>query len=120
MLYAPNGQPIRKSMQVDAYDLPDGAIVSKAMSIVIHNKIANDTLLRERLEQAQRERNARFPKRKGNILHLAMLKRGEMSTRTQEALVKNAEFGEKVARKRMSAENLKQSARGYEGIKLAV
>lgn len=113
MILGANGQPVssqdslgggRKGNQVDVFSLPDGAIVSKERSFALHNKIKNNSVLRERIEAAQRQTGAK-------VLHLSMMQRGEMAPDTQRALIKHTEHGEKIMQKRIVDENLQRSVR---------
>jgi len=100
MLYAPNGRPIRKvsapfggmrrGMQVDAIALANtGAKVSPEFSRQFQNKLRNNAELRERIERADKMTGTK-------TLHLAMIERGEMSNKTEDTLMVNQKFGEKI------------------------
>jgi len=112
------GRPIQSKQtreeQIDGFQLPDGAIVSKSASFDLHNRIKNDAGLRERLETAQRMTSRK-------ILHLSLLDRNNKNVTDDlfRTIEKNADFGENVMRKRIKDENLKESDKGYEKLKTA-
>lgn len=120
-LYAPNGQVlsgeaagVRHGLQVDAYSLPNGAIISKRLSMDIHNKIKNNARLRENIETAQKMVLAKKiqawimggmigkkPTMQETI-HLAMLRREnkEMTNEVRDNIDRNMSFGENIQNKR--------------------
>lgn len=104
-----NDAPGRRGMQVDGFQLPDGAIVSREKSFRLHNNIKNNTLLRERLEVASRMTGR-------TAIHLSMLRPSVygMSADVERAIVKNVEFGEKIQHRRVEEEKLKESGKAYE------
>jgi hypothetical protein len=109
------GVPIksqRRDEQIDGFQLPNGAIVSKSASFDLHNRIKNDPLLRERLEVAQRMTGRK-------ILHLSLLEHGNKNVTAElsKAIEKNLDFGEKVQKERIKTENLKESEKAYVKIK---
>jgi hypothetical protein len=112
------GRPITSKQtreeQIDGFQLPDGAVVSKTASFALHNRIRNDAGLRERLETAQRMTGRK-------ILHLSLIDRNNKNITDNlfRTIEKNAEFGENVMRKRVKEENLKESEKGYEKFKTA-
>jgi hypothetical protein len=112
MLFGPNGlpvssqnseAPVRTGMQFDAFQLPNGAIISSKISKDFRNKIQNNTELRERLEKAQR-----MTGRKLIALDMQRNNKG-MNDDTRKVLEKNQSFGEKVMKKRIKNENLSKS-----------
>jgi hypothetical protein len=112
------GRPIQSKQtrdeQIDGFQLPNGAVVSKSASFDLHNRIRNDAGLRERLETAQRMTGRK-------ILHLSLMERGNKNVTDDlfRTIEKNADFGEKVMRERVKNENLKESEKGYENLKTA-
>jgi hypothetical protein len=86
-------------MQVDGYSLPDGYVVSAKASMGLHNRIQNDSVLRERIEAADRMTGT-------ESIHLAMLRHDHKkpSKQTEAALLKNQQFGEKIMKKRIHDE----------------
>lgn len=102
----------RRGDQVDAYALPNGAIVSKVASFALHNRIKNDTLLRERLETA-----ARMTGR--TTLHLDLLRHGNKhaTATVEKAIEKNLEFGEKIQSQRIADKAIPETKAGYENLK---
>jgi hypothetical protein len=112
------GRPITsrqpRDEQIDGFQLPDGAVVSKSASFDLHKRIQNDTTLRERLETAQRMTGRK-------ILHLSFMERGNKNITADlfKTIEKNADFGEKVMQKRIKDENLKESDKAYEKLKTA-
>ena len=101
----------RQGDQVDGFQLPDGAIVSKRFSMDFHNRIANDSGLRERLETAQR-----MTKKK--ILHLSLLDRTNKAAtaNVDDAIIKNLDVGEELQRHRIKTEKLTKSEKAYEAL----
>jgi hypothetical protein len=101
---------MRKGMQVEAFQLPKGAIISAEKSREFHNRLMNDSVLRERLETADRMTGTKS-------LCLAILERGEMSESTKRNLQKNLEFGEKIIRQRVESEGsaLAETGKAYAG-----
>jgi hypothetical protein len=99
--------------QVDALELPNGAIVSKRFSMAFHERIKNDTVLRERLETAQRMTGRK-------ILHLSLLDRNNknVTAEVESAIEKNLDFGEKIQRDRIKTEKLPESEKAYENLKI--
>lgn len=89
-------------MQLNASDLPDGAVIDMDRSKVLHEKIRNNTKLRERIETAQRMTG-------NKALHLLMLAPGQMPESVKRALVKNQVWGQKYIKKRIKEENFKNS-----------
>jgi L-cysteine desulfidase len=113
------GRPItskqqRRDEQVEGFELPNGAIISKQISFDLHKRIQNDTALRERLETAQRMTGR-------SILHLAMLDHGnkQMTAGMEKAIEKNLDFGEKIQQRRIKEEKLTESEKGYENLSVA-
>jgi hypothetical protein len=125
MLYAPNGQIIsgeaagvRHGHQVDGYAMPNGCIVSAKFTRDFHNRIKNDSRLRERIESAQKLSHAKRVQKwiaggmvgkkptMQETIHLAMLRNNnpEMTNEVRTAIEKNVEHGEKVMRKRIHDE----------------
>jgi hypothetical protein len=121
MLYDAHNRPIERTgmhgMQADAFQQPAGAIVSVEITRALQNKIRNDTKFRERIELAQKIVHKKF-KKKGKLLHLAMLKREDMERGVEDSLIKNQAFGEKVLRERAKNENLTETDKGYEQAKM--
>jgi hypothetical protein len=114
MILDSRGRPTssaRRGEQIEGFQLPDGAIVSKRISMDLHNRIANDSALRERLEVAQR-----MTKRK--ILHLSLLDRTNKSAtaNVDEAIIKNLSAGEELQRHRTQTEKLTKSEKAYEAL----
>jgi hypothetical protein len=103
----------RKGDQVEGFQLPDGAIVSKKISMDIHKRIQNDSTLRERLEIAQRMTGRK-------ILHLSLLDHSNknVNASVNKAIEKNLDVGEEIQRHRANTENLTQSEKAYEAISL--
>ncbi len=123
MLYDYRGQPVtseslnspgRRGERVEAYSLPDGAVVSAAASRALLNKIKNDTLLRERLETA-----ARMTGRRTLALELCRNGNKELTPAVEQALEKNMQFGESIHNQRIRAEKLAESEKGYANLKIA-
>ena len=97
----------RRGAQIDAFQLPKGAIIDARRSREFHNRIRNDARLRERLETADKMTGTKS-------LCLQMLKPGEMTPMTKIALQNNLEFGEKVMRRRAQEEAaLEPTRRAY-------
>lgn len=103
--------PIRRGINCDGYELPNGAIISTRISNDFRQSIQNNTKLREALETAQRMTGK-------TLIALDMQRNSKgMDGATRETLVKNQEFGEKVMKKRVAEEkNLTESKKGYETI----
>lgn len=103
----------RRGDQVEGFQLPDGAIVSKRISMDLHNRIANDSNLREKLEVAQRMTGRK-------ILHLSLMDRTNKNSTAQinEAIKKNLDVGEDLQRLRAKTEKLTKSEKAYEEISL--
>jgi hypothetical protein len=115
MLYDAQGREIsskRHGMQADAYDIPNGAIVSEEITLAMQNKMRNDAKFRERIELAQKIRHQKF-KKPGKLLHLALMQNGEMNAATEAALLANQKFGEKIMRERTKNEKLTESDKAY-------
>jgi hypothetical protein len=119
MILGLNGKPLviekpntamRKGMQVEMFQLPKGAIVSKQLSREFHNRLQNDARLRERLETADRMTGTKS-------LCLALMERGEMSEGTKRAIEQNLDFGEKILRQRVESEGeaLAETGKAYAG-----
>jgi hypothetical protein len=55
------------------------------------------------------------------ILHLSLLDKTNknITPQVEKAIEKNLEFGENIQRQRINLENLKESGKGYENIKVA-
>ena len=117
MLYDAQGRPIgqaegvgRKGATVDAYQMPDGAIVDMARSMVLHQMIRdNKNGLRDRLVQADKEQAEFLAKRgigngkKLETLHLAVLRhdKDKPEDKVIDGIKKNMQFGEEVQAKRI-------------------
>jgi hypothetical protein len=113
-----DGRPLsdaRRGEQVDGYSLPDGAVVCKAASLALHQRIKDNVGgLRERLEAAQRMTGRK-------ILHLSLLDHNNKNVNSgvDSAIEKNLDFGEKIQRSRVKSEKLKHSGRAYANLKTA-
>lgn len=102
--------PIRRGINCDGYELPNGAIISTRISNDFRKSIQNNTKLREALETAQRMTGK-------TLIALDMQRNSKgMDDSTRNTLIKNQEFGEKVMMKRVEEENLTESKKGYETI----
>lgn len=103
---------MRRGEQVEAFSLPDGAVISKTASLALHNRIANDTRLRERLEVAARMTGRRS-------LHLALLDRSNKNvTRSvEEAIVRNLDHGEKIQNQRAERGDAPRTKAAHENLK---
>lgn len=133
MILNAQGQPVssssvRNGNQVDAFQLPDGTIISAKAAKIMIEKARNDTVFRERLERADKEQYefrlrrwwqngcpGHAPRKEENWI-LAFLRRdnNEFTAEIQDKLIKNQEFGEKIMRQRTQNEGLKESEKGYE------
>jgi hypothetical protein len=101
---------IRRGAKIDGYALPNGCIISAKLSRDLHNRIKNDSRLRERIEGAQKLVHARRVQRwiAGGMvgkkplmmetIQMAMLRHDnkEMNTDVRNAIDKNMAFGEKI------------------------
>ncbi len=102
----------RRGEQVAAFELPDGAIVSKGASMALHHKIRDDAQLRERLETAARMTGRRS-------LHLALCDRDNKhrTAAVEAAVEKNLEFGEAIQRERIKTDTtIPATKAGYDAI----
>jgi hypothetical protein len=102
MLYNAQGEPIKSNPSVgkiDAFQLPDGAFVSKKISMEFHNRLRNDAALRERIEQADRQTGT-------ESWHLALLRHdtGRPNDEAHAIMERNLEFGEKIQQRRVKEE----------------
>jgi hypothetical protein len=118
------GNPIgtgRYGEQVDGFQLPDGAVISKKASFALHQRIKNDSILRERLETAQNTIRQKTGNPNFEFLHLSLLKHENknITAEVSKAIEKNLDFGEAIQRQRIDTEKLKESGKGYENIKAA-
>lgn len=101
----------RRGDQVDGFQLPDGAIVSKRISMDLHERIKNDSKLRERIEVAQRMT-------KSKILHLSLLDNTNKHATgsVDDAIKANLDVGEELQRHRTNTEKLTKSEKAYEAL----
>lgn len=104
----------RRGERIEAYSLPDGAVVSAMASHALLNTIRNDTKLRERLETA-----ARMTGRTTLALELCRPGNKEITPALEAALEKNMQFGEAIHNHRIRAEKLEESDRAYANLKIA-
>jgi hypothetical protein len=100
----PTSSGARRGMQLDAFQ--QHGLTSINITLAMQNKLRNDTKFRERVELAQKIRKEKYHKT-GEVLHLALLKRGGMESKTERALIDNQKFGEKIIRKRIKDNDLK-------------
>lgn len=121
MLYGPDGAPLRKAPtpnktgmrrgnQVNGFELPEGAVVSHALSMKLHNMIRDNAKLREDIEKADKITGT-------ETLHLAAMRRKNgMTDKIAQALMSNQIAGEMIMRERVKkdGESLNKSGEGYE------
>jgi hypothetical protein len=128
MLLDANGMPIetsaRRGTMIDAYQMPDGAIVDMARSMRLHQMIRdNKNGLRDKIAQADKEAAEMLARRgigDGRVkesLHLAVLRhdKDKPDEKLIDTLQNNMAFGEKVQQKRISEENLQHTAKAVSG-----
>ncbi len=127
-LSSQSSNAMRNGAMVEGFSLPGGTVVSRRASMALHQRIQNDTTLRERIEQADKDQLAmrrrawlangkRGPEPKlEESLHLAMVRRGnkEMTPAVQAAIERNLDFGETIQRKRNENENITEGKAAYE------
>lgn len=105
-----SGRPIRSHGRIDGFQLPDGAIVSARITLDIHNRIKNNSVLREKLEQAQR-----FTGRK--LIHLDLLRAGErggIDKDKADYMIRDQAIAEDIMHERIDKEDLATSGKAYE------
>jgi hypothetical protein len=91
---------------MDAYSIPDGAMVSVEASKAMHRRIRDDSALREKLLIAQKMTGK-------TLLHIAMLRKEDAN---HTDLMKNQAFAENIMKKRITEEgkDLERSKEAYE------
>jgi hypothetical protein len=99
MLYDPNGRPIstakpnddiRTGAEMDLNALPKCAVSTRRRSFDLHQQIVNNSVLRERLETAQRMTGHK-------LMHLDIIKMTH--PQTEKRIVRHVDFTEKVLNK---------------------
>lgn len=121
-LYAPNGTIIsgeaagvRRGSQVDAFEVK--AKQNMRVSFDLHNRIKNDTMLRERIAQADKEQLAFLTRQwyangchgsrpvMQETLHLSVLRHDKKAPtkEIEKGIVNNMKFGEQITNKRRAA-----------------
>jgi hypothetical protein len=101
----------RRGDQVDGFQMSNGAVVSEKASLSLHDRIASDSNLRDRIESAQKMTGK-------ETLHMALIRHGDRNKKTNidEIIKTNVRAGEKVVRARAENENLTESKKAYEKI----
>jgi hypothetical protein len=109
-IYVPN-TTTRRGNKMDAYSVPNGAMVSVEASKGFSKEIRDNSVLREKLEKAQRMTGK-------TLLHMAMLRKNDADDKD---LLKNTEFAENIMKKRLveESDDLQGSKKGYEKINSA-
>lgn len=96
MLYDPHGRPIstakpntdvRTGAEFDLKALPSCAVSTRRRSFALHEQIVNNSVLRERLETAQRMTGHK-------LMHLDIIKMTH--PQTERRIVRHIDFTEKV------------------------
>ena len=101
----------RHGEQMDGFQMANGAVVSERASMDLHRRIENDSVLRERIETAQKMTGK-------ETLHMALIRHGNKNKQTNidEIIKTNVRAGEKVLHVRAESEKLTESKKAYEKV----
>jgi hypothetical protein len=109
MILDPSGTPIRRRVNIDGFQLPNGAIVSVKATLDFNRRIQNDPKLREALEAAQKRTKRTF-----FHMDLLALRTGELTQDNADALIAGQAGAEEIMRERVETEKLRLSGKAYE------